>query len=86
MDESCVRGYSLEIQTQPTPARIMLELVRSGLLKVSVLGLVGSRVCDYTRGYHVYKDNWEASIGERLLCQCENGNCADPFAVVPGCL
>jgi len=34
------------------------------------------------RGYHVYKDIWEASVGEQLPCQCENGNRADPFDVV----
>ncbi len=34
------------------------------------------------RGYHVYKDIWEASVGEELPCQRENGNHADPFAVV----
>ena len=33
------------------------------------------------RGYHVYKDIWEASIGEELPCKRENGNRADPFAV-----
>lgn len=32
------------------------------------------------RGYHVYEDIWDAS-GEELPCQCENGNCANPFAV-----
>ena len=34
------------------------------------------------RGYHVYKDIWTASVGEELPCQRENGNPADPFAVV----
>ncbi len=33
------------------------------------------------RGYHVYKDIGEASVGEELPCQRENGNHADPFAV-----
>ena len=33
------------------------------------------------RGYHVYNDIWEASVGEELSCQCEDGNSADPFAV-----
>ena len=33
------------------------------------------------RGYHIYKDIWEASIGEELPCQRESGNRADPFAV-----
>ena len=33
------------------------------------------------RGYHVYKDVWEASVGEDLSCQRESGNSADPFAV-----
>ena len=31
------------------------------------------------RGYHIYKDIREASIGEEL-CQHESGNRADPFA------
>ncbi len=35
-------------------------------------------------GYHVYKDIWEASVGEELPCHRENGNHADPFAVVNG--
>ena len=33
------------------------------------------------RGYHVYKDIWEASVGKELPCQRENGNRADPYAV-----
>ena len=33
------------------------------------------------RGYHAYKDIWEASVGEELPCQREIGNRADPFAV-----
>ncbi len=36
------------------------------------------------RGYHVYKDIWEASVGEELPCQRENGNHTDPFTVVNG--
>ena len=30
---------------------------------------------------HIYKDIWEASVGEELPCQRESGNRADPFAV-----
>lgn len=33
------------------------------------------------RGYHVYKDVWEASVGKDLSCHRESGNSADPFAV-----
>ena len=33
------------------------------------------------RGYHVYKDVWEASLGELLKCERETGNSFDPFAV-----
>ena len=33
------------------------------------------------RGYHVYRDIWEASVGEQLPCEREGGNGADPFAV-----
>lgn len=33
------------------------------------------------RGYHVYKDLWEASIGEKLTCQKELNNVHDPYCV-----
>ena len=37
---------------------------------------------DYcVREYHIYNDIWEASVGEELSCQLENGNRSDPFAV-----
>ena len=44
------------------------------------VGWVGLR--DYARACYAYKDIWEARTGKQLLCQCENGNRADPFAVV----
>ena len=28
---------------------------------------------------NVYNDIWEASVGEELLCQCEDGHAADPY-------
>ena len=33
------------------------------------------------RGYHIYKEIWEASHGEMLNCVRETGNSFDPFAV-----
>ena len=33
------------------------------------------------RGYHVYKDSWEAATGEILRCREERTNIHDPFAV-----
>ena len=33
------------------------------------------------RGYHIYKEHWEAAIGEELQCQRERGNAADAYAV-----
>ena len=33
------------------------------------------------RGYHVYEEIWDASIGEELLCAREPTNPHDPFAV-----
>ena len=33
------------------------------------------------RGYHVYKDVWEAALGQLLPCQREPGNIHDPYAV-----
>ena len=81
-------------QTQPTPAQItfrILKTIHTGVgwvwlnyLKLFMLRLVGSGLRNYARGsgYHVYKDIWESSTGEQLVCQRENGNCADLFAVV----
>ena len=36
------------------------------------------------RGYHAYKDVWDATIGEQLPCQSEHGNAQDAFAVASG--
>ena len=33
------------------------------------------------RGYHVYKDIWEAPIAEVLACRKEEGNVHDPYCV-----
>ena len=33
------------------------------------------------RGYHVYKDTWEAAIGEQLECVREQSNAVDWYAV-----
>ena len=33
------------------------------------------------RGYHVYKDVWEAALSQLLPCQREPGNIHDPYAV-----
>ena len=33
------------------------------------------------RGYHVYKEVWNAEVNEELLCEREVGNCSDTFAV-----
>ena len=33
-------------------------------------------------GYHKYKDIWEATLGENLECQKENGNIHNIYAVV----
>ena len=33
------------------------------------------------RGYHVYRDVWEAAVGQTLPCQREAGNPHDPYAV-----
>ena len=33
------------------------------------------------RGYHVYQENWSATVGEELVCQRETGKIRDAFAV-----
>ena len=33
------------------------------------------------RGFHVYKDIWKPSIGDRLACEREFNDCFDKFAI-----
>ena len=33
------------------------------------------------RGYHIYKEEWEAAVGEKLKCEREKNNVKDPYAV-----
>ena len=66
---------SLASQTQPTPADRLLKTIHAGRW----LG----RACETTgEPTTPTKTFWEARTGEELLCQCENSNRADPFAVV----
>ena len=39
------------------------------------------RVESAIRGYHVYKEVWDAAIGEELLCRSEPANPNDLYAV-----
>ena len=38
-------------------------------------------VAAMVRGYHQYKEIWDAEFGEKLECQRETGNSHDIFAV-----
>ena len=33
------------------------------------------------KGYHIYKEEWEAAVGEELKCEREKNNVKDPYAV-----
>jgi len=33
------------------------------------------------RGFHVYKDIWKPTIGDKLACEREFDNCFDKFAI-----
>ena len=33
------------------------------------------------KGYHTYKEEWEAAVGEELKCEREKNNAKDPYAV-----
>ena len=37
------------------------------------------------RGYHIYKDVWDAVIGQTLPCQMKSRNASDPYAVAVIC-
>ena len=54
-------------------SHILLDIMGLDILGLDILGL------DILGRTH--KDIWEASTEEQLLCQRENGNCTDPFAV-----
>ena len=41
--------------------------------------IFGKESC--VRGYRIYQEQWEATIGEELECQRERGNAADAYAV-----
>jgi len=38
---------------------------------------ISSAVC----GFHVYKDIWKPSTGDKLACERELDNCFDKFAI-----
>ena len=40
----------------------------------------GRSLC--VRGYHVYREIWEAAVGEVLICERESRNAKDGYAVV----
>ena len=42
-------------------------------------GLFEGNCC--IRGYHVYKEVWEAAVGESLVCEREPKNASDRYAV-----
>ena len=42
-------------------------------------GILERHCC--VRGYHVYKDVWEAGVGEVLICEREPDNASDRYAV-----
>ena len=35
----------------------------------------------YVHGYHIYKDMWEAAVGEMLICLKEPWNIQDKYTV-----
>ena len=44
-------------------------------------GHVRDRLQWCVRGYHIYKEEWEAAVGEELKCEREKNNAKDPHAV-----
>ena len=49
--------------------------------RLSRMSVDNYKVESMVRGYHVYHDIWEATVGETLLCQWETGNPHDPYAI-----
>ncbi len=62
-----------------TPARYSVRVIQLPL----ALGMAMEeleRVC-CIRGYHVYKEVWEAAVGKTLMCEREPRNALDRYAV-----
>ena len=55
-----------------------LDTLCHAVLSVAMVEWTFSSV---VRGYHIYKDTWDAVIGEHLPCRRETSNRHDPFAV-----
>ena len=51
--------------------------VHAGMMEYSFT--INSVTC--IRGYHIYKDGWDVSIGKVLYCEWEIGNCSNPCTV-----
>ena len=52
---------------------------RSIFLLIEILKVMNRYTIEScVRGYHVYKDIWEARVGEELSCEREIGNSMDP--------
>ena len=49
---------------------------KTGQNKMETLEFVSA-----VRGYHIYKDIWEPSVGEKLIAHREFGNQFDKFAI-----
>ena len=50
-------------------------------VRVVEMAASGFEIEAMVRGYHKYKDIWDATVGEQLQCQRENGNIHDIYAV-----
>ena len=48
--------------------------------KVTAMKAIFERKC-CIRGYHLYKEVWEAAVGESLVCEREPENTSDRYAV-----
>ena len=59
------------------------------LYHISAHALIGFHVCWYDsftinsviQGYHIYKDGWDAPLGEVLYCELKKRNCSYHCAV-----
>ena len=64
---------------------VMVVNIKSALLNTTNTRQIFTMAFEFNfesmvRGYHVYKDVWDATIGETLPCEVESGNASDPYA------
>ena len=66
----------------PSSKQLTAHVMRScACVNKDQVSKIAFKIDNVVRGYHVYKDVWDAHIGTELLCLPESSNREDHYAV-----